>query len=125
MQCPGRGQGNLELDLGHRGALVLVLAVYALVVARPRRQVLVPFLPSLAASTAIYSSHVEGASSFHQALVLCIALATGFAFLLVVAQPWQDRLATFSWALLGVDVPPVVLFALIATTCWGQTECLG
>jgi hypothetical protein len=66
-----------------------------------------------------------GDSSLHEAIVLCISLALSFAFLLVVAQPWRDSLATFSWALLGVAVPPVLLYALLAVACWGHTECLG
>ncbi len=105
--------------------LALGLSVIGLVVARPRRQVLVPFLPSLAASSAIYPAMVDGASSFHKAFVLCILLALGFALLLIAAQSWRNKLATFSWALLGVVTPYVLFIALLAWACWGKTECLG
>ncbi len=105
--------------------LVLCLSIYSLIVARPRRQVLVPFLPSLSASIAIYVSMVGGASSFHSAIVLCTSLALSFALLLIIAQPWRDKLAAFSCALLGVVSPYALFIALLAAACWGHTECFG
>ena len=105
--------------------LVLGLSIYSFAVARPRHQVLLPFLPTLAASIAIYASMVDGASSFHSAVVLCSMLALGFAVVLVIAQPWRNRLAAFSWALLGVVTPYVLVIGLIAAACWGQPECFG
>lgn len=105
--------------------LVLCLSIYSLVVVRPRRQVLVPFLTSLAASIVIYTSMGGAASSFHKAFVLCTLLALSFALLLVVAQPWREKLAAFSWALLGVVTPYTLLIGLIAVACWGHTECFG
>jgi hypothetical protein len=105
--------------------LVLGLSIYSLVLAQPRRQVLLPFLPSLAASIAIYMSMVDGASSFHDAVVLCTLLALSFALFLVLAQPWREKLAAFSWALLGVVTPYVLFIGLIAAACWGHTECFG
>lgn len=105
--------------------LVSIASIYALAVARPRNQVLLPFLGALAASIAIYASMVHGASSFHSAVLLCTLLALGFAFLLVLVQPWRNSLAAFSWALLGVITPYCFFIALIAAACWGQTECFG
>jgi hypothetical protein len=108
--------------------VVLGLSILTLVLVRPRRQVLLPFLPTLAASIAVYSSRVHGAhgaNEFHRCVSLCTLLALGYAVFLVAAQPWRNRLAAFSWALLGVVTPYTAFISLIVVACWGQTECLG
>jgi hypothetical protein len=102
-----------------------VLSLGTLVRARPRRQVFAPFLPSLVVSIMIYATKGGGASAFHTAFIVCSLLALGFALFLIVFQPERDRLATFSWALLGVTTPYAVVLTLIAAACWGQTECFG
>jgi len=102
-----------------------VLSIATLVGARPRHQVLAPFLPSLAVSVVIYATSGGGASDFHTAFAVCSLLALGFALSLVLLQPERDRLATFSWAFLGVTTPYAIFFVLIAAACWGQTECFG
>jgi uncharacterized membrane protein len=105
--------------------LVILASVVALFTAQPRRQVLVPFVPSLLASVVIYLAMVHGASSFHTAFVICSLLALAFAFVLVLYRPAWDRLAMFAWALLGVVTPFTLLIALLVVVCWGHTECLG
>lgn len=106
-------------------ALILIASLGALAQARPRRQVLVPFLASLVVSIVIYVTTVGGASRFHTAVVTCGLLALGLAFLLIWLKPERNRLATISWALLGVVIPYVLFFALLTWACWGQTECFG
>jgi hypothetical protein len=110
---------------------VLLLSLGALAKARPRRQVFLPFLATLAVSITIYLVMIQngptgtGATKFHSAFVICSLLALGFAVFLTWAQPARDRFATFSWALLGVVAPYAVFFAFLTVVCWGRTECLG
>jgi hypothetical protein len=103
----------------------LLFSLASLARARPRWQVIPPFLASLAASVAIYASTVDGASSFHTAFVLCVLAALAISLVCIAVQPRWSRLATVSWSLLGVVTPYTVLIGLLAVACWGQTECLG
>lgn len=105
--------------------IVLILSLVSLASARPRRQILAAFLPSLAVSSAIYLLTVDGASSFHTAFVVCTLSALAIALLLVVLQSERSKLATVSWALLGVVTPYAIFILLLAAACWGKTECLG
>jgi uncharacterized membrane protein len=118
-------KGSWTLLVAVVTGVVIFASVVALFTARPRRQVLVPFLPSLVASIVIYPTTVHSASSFHTAFVICSLLALAFAFALVVYRPAWDRLAIFAWAMLGVVTPFTLLIALLAVACWGRTECLG
>jgi hypothetical protein len=101
------------------------LSLGMLVGARPRHQVFAPFLPSLVVSIVVYATRVGDAASFHTAFIVCSLLALGFALSLILFQPERDKLATFSWALLGVTAPYTVFITLIAAACWGRTECFG
>jgi multisubunit Na+/H+ antiporter MnhB subunit len=103
-------------------ALVLVLAAVSIAKARPRRQVLAPFVPSLAASILIYINMVEGADSFHTAFLFCSGAALLIALGLIIAWPERNLLATFSWAMLGVVTPYLAFIALFTIACPG--ECL-
>jgi hypothetical protein len=103
--------------------LIPIVAILALAKARPRRQVVAPFLPILVVSIFIYLTTGSGASDFHRAAVVCAALALGFAFVLTRFETERDKLATYSWALLGVVTPYLFFFTLLTAVCWGQTEC--
>jgi hypothetical protein len=54
-----------------------------------------------------------------------MSLALSFALMLIVVQPWRDKLATFSWALLGVVTPYILFFGFLTVACWGRTECFA
>lgn len=106
-------------------ASIVALSLVTLALARPRGQVLAPFLPSVLASTVIYLSLVDGASGFHTAVEICTAAALALAGLLTWLRPERNTLATFSWALLGVVTPYCAFFLNIAVACAGKSECLG
>jgi hypothetical protein len=106
-------------------ALVILASVIAISAARPRSQVLVPYASTLIVSIVVYVSMVHGASSFHTAFLICCAVAIGVALVLVLVRPAWNRLAMFTWAMLGVVTPFIVFFGFLAVVCLGKTECLG
>lgn len=118
-------KGSWDLLVAVVTGLVILASVVALFTARPRRQVLAPFVPSLLASIVIYLAMVHHASSFHTAFVLCSLLALAFASVLVLYRPAWDGLAMFAWAMLGVVTPFTLLIALLAVVCLGHPECLA
>ena len=104
---------------------ILALSIGTLVRARPRRQVLIPFLTSLVVSSAIYLSTVNGASGFHTAVIISSLLAVDIALFLMWFEPARDKMATLSWALFGVVAPCLAFFMLLTAVCWGHSECFG
>ncbi len=105
--------------------VILLLAAAGLIWARPRDQVVIPFLITAVASGAIYAKTVHGASDFHVAFLACCGLAVAVGAVLVRIQRERSILATFSWALLGVFAPVILLIGLLTAVCAGATECLG
>lgn len=119
------GKDSWNLLVAVVTGLAILASVVALLTARPRLQVLAPFIPSLLGSAVIYLAMVHGAPSFHAAFVICSLLALVFAFALVLYRPAWDRLAMFAWAMLGVVTPFTFLIALLTVACWGRTECFA
>jgi hypothetical protein len=121
-------RGELDALLLILGGSVVVAAAIAVAAVRPRRQLVAPYVITLALSFAAYllPPTINGRDDFHRRLEIALvaALIVG-ALAAARAFRARDALGRLAVCLLGVATPPLVLFGLLTAACWDKTDCLG
>lgn len=122
------GVDEVDLALAIVAVAALVSALIALLVARPRGQLLRAWGAATGAAVAIYllPTPVGGSESFRVRLAIALPICVLVAF--VVARRYRDGAAPLRRAVIagaaGVAGPPVLLFAWLWLMC-GNDGCFS